>query len=314
MKRYIVIICIFYLFSMGAVANAQVTAVSLSVSPENAQIGDIVTVSASSYSEDLARSTFTWKANGVVVKKGTGVSVISFKKTATIPVLIIGVSINLASGQTIEQSVEITNQNLDLIWEAVDAYTPPFYKGKAMPVTEGAVRFSPIFARGSMFGSAGNKNNIYTWSRSNDVVGSASGTGKDSFPIIMDYLLNKEQIAVRAENISTNTVQEANLDLIPQNIQVIFYSNINSFINWNKALSDGYTPNTEMQIMAVPYFITPKNLSGVTFKWNNGDSEYGNNQSIQITPQSGENNYFSVSIENTKTFFQSVKKSLLLTL
>lgn len=314
MKRYIVLIYIFCLFTLGTVANAQVTAVSLSVSPENSQTGDIVTVSASSYSEDLARSTFTWKANGVVVKKGTGVSVISFKKTATIPVLTIGVSINLASGQTIEQSVDITNQNLDLIWEAVDAHTPPFYKGKAMPVTEGAVRFNPIFARGTMFGSAGNKNNIYTWSRSNDVVGSASGTGKDSFPIIMDYLLDKEQINVRAESVVTNTVQETRVELIPQNIQVMFYSKINGFINWNKAISDGYTPTTSTQVIAVPYFITPKNLSNVSFKWDNGDSNYSNSQSIQITPQNGQSNYFSVSIENTKTFFQTVKKSLLLTL
>ncbi len=295
-------------------AYAQVTAVSLSVNPENAQTGDIVTVSATSYSEDLTRSVFTWTANGKVVKKGSGVTSISFRKIPSLPLVTIGVSINLASGQTIQQSVDITNQNLDLLWEAVDAYTPPFYKGKAMPVTEGSVRFSPIMSRGGVFGSNGNKNNIYTWSRSNDVVGTASGTGKDSFPIVMDYMLNKEQIGVRVEGISSNSIQETKVDLVPQNIQVLFYPNNNGFINWNKPITDGYTLVKNTKIVAAPYYITPKTLKNVSFNWNrNTDTIYGG-QNIDLTPTNEGATLFNVSIENTNTFFQSVKKSLLLTL
>ena len=80
MKRYFMFIFIVLCFVTAIPAYAQVTAVSLSVNPENAQTGDIVTVSATSYSEDLTRSVFTWTANGKVVKKGSGVTSISFRK------------------------------------------------------------------------------------------------------------------------------------------------------------------------------------------------------------------------------------------
>ncbi len=298
MKKSLFIVCILISLAFSSVVNAQVTAVSLNVTPENAQTGDIVTVSATSYSEDLTRSVFTWTANGKIVKKGSGVTSVSFRKIPSLPLVTIGVVIDLASGQTIQQSVDITNQNLDLLWEAVDAYTPPFYKGKAMPVTEGAVRFSPIMSRGGVFGSNGNKNNIYTWSRSNDVVGTASGTGKDSFPIIMDYMLNKEQIGVRVEGIGSNSIQETKIDLVPQNIQVLFYPNNNGFINWNKSITDGYILAKSTKIMATPYYITPKTLKNVSFNWNkNTDTVYGG-QNIDLTPTDEGTTLFNVSIEN----------------
>ncbi|MGI9118218.1 MAG: hypothetical protein ACR2IQ_01575 [Minisyncoccia bacterium] len=314
MKRYALFICILLNLVFFNKTQAQVTSVFLNVTPENAQIGEVVTISASSYSEDLTRSNFTWTANGKVVKKGTGVTSISFRKTSSMPLVTIGVTINLTGGQTIQQSVDITNQSMDLLWEALDSYTPPFYKGKALPVTEGAVRFSPIITRGSVFGTNANKNNIYTWSRSNDVVGTASGTGKDSFPIVMDYLLDKEQIGVRVEGIVNNNIQETKIDLAPQKIQTLFYTNKKGFINWNKAIPNGYTPETTMQIVATPYFITPKNLSDVNFSWTRNAEPAGDSQYILVTPGTDSSVSFTLTAENAKTFFQSIKASLLLTL
>ncbi len=312
MKRYFVALSIFFFLATGTLVYAQATTVYLTVTPENAEVGDIVTIKASSYNQDLTRSTFTWTANGKIVKRGVGVSSISFRKTVNIPLITVGVSINLPSGDTIDQSVDITNQSVDLIWEAVDAYTPPFYKGKALPISESSVRFNPVLARGNLFGSSSAKNNIYTWSRNNEVIGSASGTGKDSFPLVMDYLLDKEQIGIRVENIGSGSITLTNLDLKPVDSQMLFYTkNLSGFTNWNNAVSDGYTPTIAVQLVATPYFITPKNLRDVKFSWKSDGEEIGNNQNLTVGPGSDGSGAFTVAAENTKTFFQTVEKTLL---
>lgn len=315
MKKSLLIICILISIAFGSVANAQVTTVSLSVTPENAEVGDIITVAASSYNQDLTRSIFTWEANGKVIKQGAGFTSISFRKTATIPVVLISVSIKLTDGETIQQSVEISNQSVDLLWEAVDAYTPPFYKGKALPVTEGSIRFSPILARGNVFGNSGAKNNIYTWSRGNEVVGSASGTGKNSFPIIMDYMVDKEQIGIRVENIVNNSITTTDLDLMASDPQIMVYKeNVNGFINWNNAVTDGYTPTQTTALVAAPYFITPKNLKDVVFSWKSDNGADYTGKKIIVTPDETGANVFEISTENTTTFFQTIAKKLLLNL
>jgi len=315
MKRYFLILYLLLSLTIGGVVNAQVTAVSLDVTPENADVGEIVTITASSYSEDLTRSVFTWTANDKVVKKGAGVSSISFRKTNTVPVVVVGVSIILTNGQTIQQSVEITNQSVDLLWEAIDTYTPPFYAGKALPITESSVRFSPILARGSKFGSSGNKNNIYTWTRGNEVAGSASGTGRESFPIVMDYLLDKEQIGVRVEGIVNRSITTTDIELKPFEPKILFYKeNINGFIEWNNTISNGYTPTKTTTIVAAPYFLTPKKLNGVSFTWNKDSGVTSTSNKTTITPGSNENQTLNITAENVNTFFGTVKETLLLNL
>ena len=313
MKRYFLIFSMALFLLISSFAHAQVTAVSLNVTPDNADVGDIVTVSASSYTEDMSRSVFTWTANGKVIKKGAGVSSISFKKRGDVPTVTIGVSIDLKSGETIEQSVDISNQSVDLLWETVSSYTPPFYKGKSLPIQESAVRFSQIVSRGYLFGSKGNKNNIYTWSRGNSVVGSVSGTGKDSFPIIMDYMVDKEQIGVKVESIANTSITSSDIDLKPFDPKLVFYKmDSNKYIDWNNALSDGYSPTGQLKIFAAPYYITPKNLSDVTFNWSQNDQSDSSGQVFTVFPNGDGQTTFSVDVENTKTFFQSIKKDLLL--
>lgn len=311
MKRLFVTLILLALITTGT-AYAQVTSVSLDVSPENADIGDIITITASSYSEDLARANFTWTANNKVIKTGIGASVISFKKLASMPLVTIGVTINLPGGDTIQQSVDITNQSLDLIWEAIDSYTPPFYKGKALPIQESSVRFSPIASRGSSFGSNGNKNNIYTWSRANEVVSTVSGTGKDSYPIVMDYLSDQEQIGVRVEGIKNNSIQTTDLTLKPFDPKILLYKKNNTGgILWNKTVNEPINSENPTTIFASPYFITPKNLKNVDVTWTQDNNTIANGSYLTIGPSTSKSS-IEITAENVKTFFQEIKKTVIL--
>ena len=76
----------------------------------------------------------------------------------------------------------------DVLWEALDSHTPPFYKGKPLPSNESYIRAVAIS------GSFNPRTTTYTWNRGGKTVASASGLGKSAFIFKHDILTNTEDI------------------------------------------------------------------------------------------------------------------------
>ncbi len=173
------------------VARAQIsTDISIDVIPNNPEPGSTVTLTASSYSADLSQASITWTYNNVVIARGVGrttVSVIAPASGAT------GVVSMNASGSGIENastSVVLRPASVDVLWEAADAYTPPFYKGKALLPVNGLLRFTAIPSASAPSGVT------YTWSRNGSAVPEQSGYNKSSLLVTQNEFTPQETTEV----------------------------------------------------------------------------------------------------------------------
>ena len=121
----------------------------------------------------------------------------------------------------INKMLTINPSDIDLLWEAMDSYTPPFYKGKALPSTESQIKIV-AYPNTSGLSNTNQKNISYTWKNNYDTVGSASGYGKSKYIFINDNLKNTEKVSVVATGLSGSYSSEGKVDINIENPQIIF--------------------------------------------------------------------------------------------
>lgn len=188
----LILITSIFLISPISKMAAQVPGLSIDLaiemSPLNPNPGDKVSLKATSYSVDLSQLNIVWNYNGKVVASGIGKNQISIIAPAAGTTGIINATVNgmgLTSGSAV---IYLRPASVDLLWEATDAYTPPFYKGKALLPPGGTIKISAIPS------ASAPKNLTYNWSRNGSVLGNASGFNKNSLTIKQDTLDNQERI------------------------------------------------------------------------------------------------------------------------
>jgi hypothetical protein len=165
-----------------------------------------------------------------------------------------------------------------MMYEALDAYVPPFYPGKKIAPTEGVVRIValPNFTSGgdNMDPSKG----VYIWKRNKKALTGAGGYGKNYLTIKNDKLVGEEVFSVRASDVNNSVSGEKSFTLTPGQPQIHFYQKLWNQPNFAQALDGGFTMKSEnTTVMAVPYFFS-KGASG----WNMLDIAWTINNSPLI--------------------------------
>lgn len=158
MKRLFFSVCSLVL-ATSLVAHAQVVDVSIEMVPTDPKPGETVTLTAKSYGSDINQSVVSWSYNGKVIASGTGRTSVSVVTPASGAVGTVTVTVNSPGLQQGGATLTLRPGSLDLLWEAVDAYTPPFYKGKALLPVGGAVKLTAIPAPSAP------RNLSYNWSK-----------------------------------------------------------------------------------------------------------------------------------------------------
>jgi len=134
-----------------------------------------------SFSTDLDVAEFDWIVNGKTHKKGTGLKDVEIVMGKPGTLTVVSVVIKTKNGQTVTETLSFRPADVTLLWEA-DTYKPPFYKGHSNAAFGSTFRVTAI---PEFFDKKGIRMNpkdlIYTWKKNYEVVGSASGYGKDSF-------------------------------------------------------------------------------------------------------------------------------------
>ncbi len=228
MKRGLCIgIFVYLLIVIGTLgsAHAQVTPdISLDTIPLNPQPGDTVTVTATSYGADLSQATLSWVYNGKSAGAGIGKTSISVVAPAAGSTATVTVTVNGGVASGVSASIVLRPGSVDLLWEAADAYTPPFYKGKALLPVGGLVRVTAI-------SSATAPNNLsFDWSRNDSALPDVSGYGKSSIIFQESALNTQEKIDVTAHNgvfSGSDTIT-----LAPHDTELLAYKNNEGFIDY----------------------------------------------------------------------------------
>jgi len=291
----------------------------ISTIPGNPEPYQDVTVKLESYATDLNKAKIEWQSGSTIVLSGIGRTSYSFKTLGPNTTTIIKAIITPSDSKTqITKQIAISPTDIELLWEGVDSYTPPFYKGKSFPSAESQIRVVAIPNNSSI---KSNKTLVYTWKNNGKTVQNMSGYGKDSYVFKNNELNSSEVITVTISSVdgSYNATKAVTVPITKP--KIIFYKKSpTEGILYNNALeNEAYMEEDEMTVVAAPYFLGIQgNESNYTYNWqiNRKDIETPSKVTeLTIRPSSrGGYATINVTMENVNTLFQSVTGQLKLTL
>ncbi|MFA5782976.1 MAG: hypothetical protein WC868_11985 [Bacteroidales bacterium] len=320
-KKYIILILILFVASAGFFANAQIrdTDIVLSVSPQYPNPNQNVSAILSSHSINLDKANITWSVNNQEMSGGVGKKAFSFKTGEVGVNTTLSAMIDTIDGQSISKIITLIPANVDMLWEAYDAYVPPFYKGKALAPSQGQFKIVAIPNLINQNGKVNINNLSYTWKKDGNVQSNSSGWGKSFFIFQNSYLDRDNTVEVKVSDISGGTNASERIILNTVNPKILFYENDPILgVRWETALNNGFTINSDGKTLNVePYFFSPKNInaSELTFDWFlNGEkiSTPDPKNILSIKPEEGQSGSATIKIDinNVNTLFQSLSKQL----
>ena len=253
--------------SLGIIVN---------VTPENPAPGESVDITLKSYSNDLDSVLISWSVNGKNVSSGIGKKSFFINAPNAGGETSVIATTSLPDG-AIDTKVIIRPAGMVLLFQAKDSYTPPFYKGKALPSPDSPVKVVALPEVKSGSGLVHPKNMTYFWRKDYTNNPDGSGYGKNSFTYINDYLEDSNNISVTASTIDQKYSSVASVDIGIANPKILFYKNDSRLGTiWEQALSNGHKILNSEVVEAAPYFISPSNLRIPTLTW----EWFINNQSV----------------------------------
>ena len=312
-------ILIFTLFGFFANAQVRSTDIVLSISPENPNPNQNVNATLSSHSIDLDKANISWSVNGQDSINGIGKKSFLFKVGNAGSSNTLSATIDTIDGQSLLKTLTIAPANVDMLWEAYDAYTPPFYKGKTLVPSQGSFKVVAMPNLINQTGKVDMNNLSYAWKKDGDPQLDSSGWGKNYLIFQNSYLDENNTAEVKVSDISGGTNASGKITLTTSTPKILFYENDPKLgTKWEKALTDGFTIKPTGQTFVIePYFFSPKDISSsdLSFDWSlNGQNitTPSPKNILSIKPDVGQtgNAIIKISINNVNTLFQSMDKQL----
>ncbi|MCX6751262.1 MAG: hypothetical protein NT161_00630 [Candidatus Nomurabacteria bacterium] len=320
-KKYTILILILIVAFAGFFAHAQVrdTDIVLSISPQYPNPNQNVNATLSSHTINLDKANISWSVNDQEKSVGVGKKSFSFTMGAIGSPTTLSATIDTIDGQSISKTTTITPAGVDMLWEAYDAYVPPFYKGKALAPSQGQFKVVAVPNLVNQSGKVNMNNLSYSWTKDDNVQSNSSGWGKSSFIFQNSYLDRDNTVEVKVSDISGGTNASGRITLNTTTPKILFYENNPQLgVKWETALSNGFLVNTNGTTVNVePYFFSPKDISSseLTFDWSlNGEkiSTPSPKNILSIKPEAGQSGSATIKIDinNVNTLFQSLSKQL----
>lgn len=243
-------------FALPFFVNAQ--NIDLRYTPTYPASGDMVSISLSAFGVDINTAEISWYKDGNFERKGVGMKNFNFTLGANSNVIR---SIIKTGSSTLEKSVIINSSSMDVLWEVVGSYEPPFYKGKIHPIKGSTVRVVAIPQIKDDKGLVPDSGRfIYGWKKDGNSFAGQSGFGANSFSYQSQILDRDNTIEVEASGLSRALAKS--VTITPTNSEIHFYEySLVYGPMYNKAVRDNQTFNTRrINILAEPYFIFTKNI------------------------------------------------------
>lgn len=294
--------------------------INIETIPNNPRPYEEVTIKISSFATDLDRAIIVWEGPSGTVLSGIGKTSYSFTASGPNTTSIFNITIKpVGSMNTIEKRIIVSPSEIELLWESVDGYTPPFYKGKSFSSKEGFIKAVAIPNTNTIKSGSGSIS--YSWKNNESAVQNASGYNKNSYTFKTDLFDNKNTITVTASSVNDNYSAENSLDIESYSPKIIFYKRSpTEGVLYNKALnSKSSFTEDEMTVVAAPYFLALKGSeNNFIYNWSiNGDKINTPSKKTELTIRpTSRGGYASIGVvfENINKLYQKVTGTLKLTL
>ncbi|OGI63203.1 hypothetical protein A2818_00130 [Candidatus Nomurabacteria bacterium RIFCSPHIGHO2_01_FULL_40_12] len=316
---FTIILIVFGIVSVPGVNAQSSSSILVNVAPPNPAPYENVSISLSSYADNLDTVSITWSVNGKEVSAGIGKKYFSATAGAAGSETNVIATIELPAGVT-ETRITLRPAVMTLLWQANDSYVPPFYRGKAMPTPGSEIKVVAIpEIKNIGEGLDDAKNMTYTWRKdyANDQEG--SGYGKNFFLYINDYLEDSNNISVTASTIDQKYESQASIDIGTIQPKILFYKNDGKLGTiWDQALTNIHRITNSEILVAIPYFISPKEIRNPRLVWNwsindnvvNVSNFRNNFIPLQVQTGISGTSRLRLEIENKNKIFQTVNKEI----
>jgi hypothetical protein len=238
--------------------------ISVTKVPPYPKEGERVVLSVSSFVINLENALITWKQNNKTVLEGIGKT--SFTVDNATNQTVTAEILDRTTNQKFTESVVLTTSQVDLLWEAVGSYTPPFYKGKALPALEANVNVVAIPKHPNI------SNLFYVWEKESARQVAQGGKGKNSFSYVATPLEQGNNISVNVSSDDGSFIGTESVVIRYGNSEVLFYEDDPTLGTlFNKTIKNGFNIGEvgEIALAAIPYFITSDSAiaKNLTMSW-----------------------------------------------
>ncbi len=286
--------------------------------PGNPNPGDTVKISLEAYGTDLNSANVTWKINGTVAKEGRGIAELDVVAGDSGTKKTVDVYIDPPNGPEIQKTVVIEPEQLDIVWEA-KAYTPPFYKGKALYAPQEKVVIA-AFPNFEADGSVGvDPSHIsYSWTNNLDAVPQYSGYGSN-YMLFQGPIVQDDQYIYVTATADSGASAEANIDMLPTLPNVLVYEDNPLYgVLFNKALPANFSlQDSQTTLAAYPYYFgfTSQTDPNAEYQWTINGQNISASQSqatMVFTNSSGQSGSSEVGIDvqNANNFLEEATQNL----
>ena len=243
--------------------------VQIILTPEFPEPNQAVTVTAQSFSFDLDTTFLSWSSNGKNVTSGKGVKSYSFNTGPAGSLHRVSVSAN-AKGTTFSDTLSFRVSDILLTWEA-QTYTPPGYRGRALPTSGALVRvyaFPELFVSASQ--TANPDNLVYQWRLDDQDMRDQSGRGKKSFSLRAANgkgVTHRVSVMVTSEDKSASVF--AKTDIRVEDPHVLFYEDkiLEGPRYERSSLQFSVSAGEELRLRAEPYFFLTGSVDALSYRW-----------------------------------------------
>jgi len=296
--------------------EVQENEINVETSPNNPLPYQDVTITLTSYATDLNKAIITWQTESGTVLSGIGKTSYSLKTKGPDTYTIINVNINpVGSLNTIQKKITIIPTEVEMMWESISGYVPPFYKGKALPVSGGLIKVLAIPNTKTIQSGIGSL--TYTWKNNNETNLNASGYNKNSFIVRNSMFEDKNMITVNVSSVGGSFRAENTIEVPTYDPKLIFYKKSpTEGILYAKALDKEISmPEDEMTIVAEPYFSSfREDENAFIFNWSINENNIqtpSKKTELTVRPNSrGGYATISLVIENMNALFQNISNRL----
>lgn len=298
-----------------SVATAAIIA-EIVPNPEYPKAYEDVTLTVKTFSFDVDLAFITWKVDNRVFASGVGVKSIKVNTKSTGTLTPIEAKAVLPNGDSVTLVFTLSSQSVDLVWEALESYTPPFYEGLALP-GEGALVKIVAFPSFIENGVGIPPNNVaYTWTVNDERMAAASGLGKQTLTARLDYLSDSTVVKVLART-PGGSVAESSITILPNDIDPLFYLYDPILgADYAHAITRRFEMTKEAALKLEPYYISKVvgQDTGESYFWTLDGVAVDTQTPTLINLRPKEKSYgvknLSVAIENTKRRLQQAEAVL----
>jgi len=307
-----------YISSAETQIEIQEGEINIETSPNNPQPYEDVTINLSSYATDLNKAIITWQSESKTVLSGIGKTSYSFKTKGPNTSTVFNINITpVGEMSTISKTVVISPSEIEILWESVDGYTPPFYKGRSLPVSGGFIKAVAIPNTNTI--RSGNGSITYTWKNAGNTNLDVSGYNKNSYIFKNDMFNDKNEITVIASSVSGNYGAENTIEIPVYEPKIIFYkkSPLEGILYNNAYNKEATMTEDEITLVAEPYFMSLKgNNFSYLWKINNELINTPSKKTELTIKPTSRGGYATINLvmENLNDLFQKASNTLKLKL